>query len=80
MAKGIGILLSTEEPEKSLTYFNKALKRAPKHAHAWYSKAVALHWSGKLEKALAAYDKALLLDPKMHQAYSNRNLCKESKC
>ena len=78
MAKGIRILLSTAEPEKSLTHFNKALKRAPKHAHAWYSKAVALHWSGKLKEALAAYDQAITLDPKMHQAYGNRNLCKES--
>jgi len=77
MAKGVGLLLSSD-PGKSLSYFNKALKRSPQHAHAWYSKAVALHWSGRLKEALAAYDKAIVLDPEMHQACGNRALCKES--
>jgi putative PEP-CTERM system TPR-repeat lipoprotein len=46
----------------------QALELAPNSAEAWYQKGAVAHVSGNLTLTLAAYNKALLLDPKHMEA------------
>jgi tetratricopeptide (TPR) repeat protein len=48
-------------PEGALKCFDAALRGNPNHVHAWYNKGVTLHRSGKLDEALACYERTLQL-------------------
>jgi tetratricopeptide (TPR) repeat protein len=48
---------------EAIFYFDKAIKRNPKDARAWYVKAVAFENIGKLEEAIECYDTAIKINP-----------------
>ena len=50
----------------------RALSVYPNSAIAWYQKGAVLHLSGALKEALAAYDKAIQLDPQLNDARAAR--------
>lgn len=60
----IPMLLVTGQSSLAAERAGKAVELAPRNASAWNMKASVLHASLDMASALAAYDKALALDPK----------------
>ena len=67
--QGRKLLLDSRDPAKSVAYFQKAIKSAPKFARAHFLLGTAYMDMGKWEDAEAALDKATQLDDTLAVAY-----------
>jgi len=66
--------LAMGEMEKAAGHYGEATKLDPNLADAWQSLGMALVKLEKLEKAIAALQKLILLKPKDQLAYSSLSL------
>ncbi len=64
----VPMLLAAGQLEQAREKANKAVELAPANAYAWNMKAAVLHTSFDTAGALAAYDKALTLEPRLIDA------------
>lgn len=60
----IPLLLALGQFEQAKAKANKAIELAPNNAYAWNMKASVLHAAFDMANALAAYDRALTLEPR----------------
>ena len=66
--------INTQNPEKKVEYFTKALEINPEDSFAWYNKAGAFLLLERYEDAIACYDKALEIDPNNAEAWHYKGL------
>ncbi|GIV60597.1 MAG: hypothetical protein KatS3mg043_1686 [Rhodothermaceae bacterium] len=64
--------LSTGQPDAAVTYFERAVDRAPEHLRFLNKLGVAYSQAGRLSEALATFDAVLRANPKFEEAYNNR--------
>ena len=69
--------LETEDIEKKVEYYTKALEIDPKYDAAWYNKGTALDDLKRNEEAIRCYDKALEVDQEFEKAKNNRKIAEE---
>lgn len=70
----MGNMMSQENPELALRFYNNALLSNPKDAIALHSKALHLHQMGRLDEAIVTYKKVHRLDPRYAEAFYNGGL------
>lgn len=68
-------LLMTSEYEKALPYFEKAVKKNPLYADAYFYLGYTNSKLGYLEEAVKAYTRAISIRPYYVQAHYNLGLC-----
>jgi superkiller protein 3 len=61
-------------PEQALADMEAVIAKEPGFVHAWTHKGAALERLGRLEEALAAYDRAIELDPRDSKVHLARGL------
>ena len=64
----------TEQPEKSIQAYNKALELAPNNANVWTDLGVMYRRSGRPQEAIKAFDKAIEADPKHETSRFNKGI------
>ncbi len=64
--------------EKALEHYDKALVVDPEYVTAWIKKGLSLRGLGGFEKAIRCYDKALEIDPNHAEVWYNKGLALRS--
>lgn len=64
--------LNTDEPEKALEDFNRAIKIDPQRADGYLGRANSLNTLGKYSKALEDYHRVIEIEPDLANVYVNR--------
>ena len=64
--------LNTDEPEKALEDFNRAIKIDPKRADGYLGRGNSLNTLGKHREALEDYHRVIEIEPDLGNAYINR--------
>jgi predicted O-linked N-acetylglucosamine transferase (SPINDLY family) len=67
-----GIEHNRKNPQKALSYFERAIAVKPDYPPLWYNLGTTQQSLKLFDKALASYDRALELDPKYIEALMNR--------
>jgi len=62
------------EPDRGLRYADDALKIDPMYSRAWGARGLALCGLGRLEEALASYNRSLELCPDSAETWNNRGV------
>ncbi|HET8736487.1 MAG TPA: tetratricopeptide repeat protein [Pricia sp.] len=69
-------LLGQDKSEEAAVVCDSALHRFPMNKTIWYNRGVALEKSGKIDQAVKAYKKVILLDPLYTKSYLQLgNIC-----
>jgi tetratricopeptide (TPR) repeat protein len=69
------LALEGGDAHMALKRYGEAAEREPRNADAWTGQGVALQYLERYEEALAAYDRALALDPDHEKAAKWRQTC-----
>ncbi|MGH9428816.1 MAG: tetratricopeptide repeat protein, partial [Terriglobia bacterium] len=69
-----GTLALTNESEKAIECFDRALELNPQFEEAWCLKGTALGWLGRYDEALACVDRAIELKPSFADAWFNKGV------
>ena len=72
----VGYLIQNENPEASLSAYDRAIRLKPDYAEAYNNRGVEKASLGRQDAALADYDEALRLKPNYAAAYNNRGATK----
>lgn len=64
-------LLNTGDLAAAERYLKSCLKRHPAYAPAWYTLAVLNRRLGRIDEAIAAYERVISLDPEQPEAWAN---------
>ncbi len=64
----------SNNPEKVLGYFDRAITMEPGYVPAWNEKANYLDLIGRYKEALECYETAIRIDPGMAEAWFNKGL------
>lgn len=68
--------LRQDKSQEALNTCEAGLKRFPQNKTLWYNKGVSLEGIGKIEEAVAAYQKTIILDPYYRKSYLQLgNIC-----
>lgn len=70
----MGDLMSEENPDLALRFYDNAILVDPKNPINHHSKALHLHQRGQLQEAMASYKEAHLLDMQYSEAFFNAGL------
>jgi len=70
----MGDMMSEENPEMALRFYDNAILVDPKNPINHHSKALHLHQRGQLQEAIIAYKEAHLLDMQYSEAFFNAGL------
>lgn len=72
----VASFLRDDKSEEALNVCEEGLKRFPQNKTLWYNKGVSLEGIGKIEEAVSAYQKTILLDPFNRKSYLQLgNIC-----
>ena len=72
----VATLLRQEKGQEALNSCEDGLKRFPQNKILWFNKGVSFEKLGKIEEAVAAYQKTIALDPFYRKAYLQLgNIC-----
>lgn len=69
--KGNFALYDSGDPDKAISYFEKALEKDPKFALAHYDMAVAYREKGLTDEVIKKYQQVLQINPRFPEALSN---------
>ncbi|MDD1706606.1 MAG: tetratricopeptide repeat protein [Methanoregulaceae archaeon] len=64
----------SENPERTLEYFDRAIIAHSGYAIAWNEKANFLDYLGRCEEAIECYNRAIKLDPELSESYFNKGM------